>query len=318
MTSEPDWTTRPASTTEADIDALTRLLDEATRTYLDRPTTRTETLDRLATPGCDLSADSVLVCAAERDALGFAQVFATPPADIRAFARVRPDARGQGVGTWIAAWTLARATELAATLDAPRVRFSTTAWATDSAAGPVLRAAGLAEIRHFLRMVTDLPGAVPETTPPAGVALEPYRPGTDDAALFAAFRESFAEHWGQEEPDERGWWWDEREAPNANYDPTLWTVARAGDSIVGFVLARTRERQGREEGYVSQIGVQPAWRSRRLGQSLLAHALRALHERGLAAASLDVDADNVTDALRLYRRVGMTAEPAFAIWGKLL
>ncbi|MDP9239846.1 MAG: GNAT family N-acetyltransferase [Actinomycetota bacterium] len=317
MTS-PNWITRPASTGEADVGALTHMLNQATRTYLDRPTTRTETLDRLATPGCDLSADSVLVCAGEQDVLGFAQVFATPPADVRAFARVRPDARGQGVGRWIAAWTVARASELAATLDAPSVRFSTTAWAADSAAAPVLRAAGLAEIRHFLRMVTDLPGAVPDSPPPAGVSLEPYRPSNDDDALFDTFRESFAEHWGQEQPDEQGWWWDEREAPNANYDPTLWTMARAGGEIVGFVLARTRERQGRLEGYVSQIGVRPAWRSRRLGQALLGHALQALHGRGLAAASLDVDADNVTDALRLYRRVGMTAEPAFTVWGKVI
>lgn len=316
MTSEHTWTTRRA--TEADVDALTNMLDQATRIHLDRPTTRAETLDRLATPGCDLPVDSVLVCADDGRVLGFAQVFTTPPADIRAFARVRPDARGQGVGSWIAAWTVARATELAARIDTPGVRFSTTAWAADSAAGPVLRAAGLAEIRHFLRMVTDLPGTVPTTAPPPGVSLEPFRPGADDTALFDAFRESFAEHWGQEQPDEQGWWWDERHAPNANYDPTLWTVARAGGSIVGFVLARTRERQGRQEGYVSQIGVRPAWRSQRLGQALLGHALRALHQRGLAAASLDVDADNVTDALRLYRRVGMTAEPAFTVWGKLM
>jgi mycothiol synthase len=81
-------------------------------------------------------------------------------------------------------------------------------------------------------------------------------------------------------------------------------------------LARVRERAGRSEGYVSQIGVRPRWRGLGLGRALLAYALNQLKHRGLRAASLDVDAENVTDALRLYRGVGMNEQPSFTIWGK--
>jgi mycothiol synthase len=300
---------------EGDIDALTRMLDAATRTYLDRSTDRSETMDRLATPGCHLPTDSFLVPDEHGEVVGFAQVFATPPADVRGFARVHPDARGQGIGTLLAALMTGRAVEVARTLESSRVRFSTTAWAADSAAVPVLRAAGLHEARHFLRMVADLTGSqTSEPQWPEGVVPASYRQGADDAALFDAFTESFSEHWGHEHPDEKGWWWDERDSSSSGFDPSLWTIARMGDEVVGFVLARVLEREGRSEGYVSQIGVRPRWRGKRLGHTLLRYVLWRLRSRGLQTASLDVDAANVTDALRLYRGVGMTEHPAFTIW----
>jgi mycothiol synthase len=308
-----DWSWRPAVAT--DVDALTAMLDVATRAFLDRPTTTDETADRLALPGCSLPVDSVLVPGGHGGVIGFAQVFATPPSDVRAFARVHPDARGQGLGTALARWAVDRAGQVAASMGQQTVRYSTTAWAADADASGVLRAAGLREVRHFLRMVTELPASTAPVQPGHGVTLDAYVPAADDEGLFAAFRDSFAEHWGQEHPEEAGFWWDERDSPGSAYDPSLWTVARGNGEIVGFTTARTRERQGRAEGYVSAIGVRPSWRSKRVGQALLSHTLRLFADRGLKAASLDVDADNVTDALRLYRSVGMTAEPSFTIWG---
>jgi mycothiol synthase len=230
--------------------------------------------------------------------------------------RCRPVADGD-VDALLAALMTTRAADIARTLESAPVRLTTTAWAADSAAAPVLRTAGLHEVRHFLRMVTELSDAQPpEPQWPEGVVAGPYKQGADDAALFDAFVESFSEHWGQEHPDEEGWWWDERDSPGAGFDPSLWTIAREGDEMAGFVLARVGEREGRLEGYVSQIGVRPRWRGLRLGHALLAHALNQLRSRGLQTASPDVDAENVTDALRLYRGVGMTEQPAFTIWGK--
>jgi transposase InsO family protein len=45
-----------------------------------------------------------------------------------------------------------------------------------------------------------------------------------------------------------------------------------------------------------------------------AQSLEEFAARGLARAKLDVDAANVTDALRLYRKAGMTDRPSFTIW----
>ncbi|MDT7539422.1 MAG: mycothiol synthase [Actinomycetota bacterium] len=297
---------------DADLDALTVMLDAATRAHRDEPATTIEVANRLATPGCVLSEDTMVV-EADGVVVGFSQVWATPPADVRAFTRVHPDWRGLGLGSALAAWALRRATERAAGLGQASVRYSTTAWAGDRSAPAVLRAAGLHELRHFLRMVTSLPASAPVVD--TDIALDTYVPGRDEDALWSAYRASFAEHWGAEQPDEEGFWWDVRDAPAAGYDPTLWTVTRDGGDITGFSLGRVSVRRGRPEGFVMDIGVRPAWRSKRIGQALLAHTLRQFEARGLTTASLDVDADNVTDALRLYRSVGMTAEPAFTIWG---
>jgi mycothiol synthase len=295
MTDHTDPTWRAA--TDADLEALTAMLDAATRTHLNRATTPEETAERLALPGCVLPEDSMLVETATGAVLGFAQVFSAPPSDVRAFARVHPDARGQGIGTALASWALGRATDVAATMGQPSVRYSTTAWAGDRTASDVLRTTGLQEVRHFLRMVTELPASLPVPAD-GGVVVDAYAPGDDDEGLWAAYCSSFAEHWGQEAPDATRFWWDVRDSPASSYDPSLWSVTRAAGEITGFVIARIRERQGKQEGYVEAIGVRPECRSKRIGQALLAHTLREFAARGLAAASLDVDADNVTDAQR--------------------
>jgi ribosomal protein S18 acetylase RimI-like enzyme len=66
------------------------------------------------------------------------------------------------------------------------------------------------------------------------------------------------------------------------------------------------------------VGVRPRWRGRGIGEALLSHSLNVFRRRGLAAAALNVDAENITGALRLYRKVGMEPKPSFTIWSKPL
>jgi mycothiol synthase len=42
-----------------------------------------------------------------------------------------------------------------------------------------------------------------------------------------------------------------------------------------------------------------------LGLALLRHAFRAFRARGMTGAALDVDAENLTGAVRVYERAGM-------------
>jgi hypothetical protein len=166
------------------------------------------------------------------------------PTDPRQWTALHPAARGQG--GWHPAGRLddRRAVEVARTLGSSRVRFSTTAWAADSAAVPVLRAAGLHEARHFLRMVADLTGSqTSEPQWPEGVVPASYRQGADDPPLFDAFADSFSEHWGHEHPDEKGWWWDERDSPSSGFDPSLgrppeWAMRSSGSCWLGCVSGK--------------------------------------------------------------------------------
>lgn len=311
MSRDSTLSRRPAD--EADVQRLTALLDACTRAYLDRPTSSAEVLDRLGTPGCTPGSDTSVVLAGDGTAVGFANIWDAGAGEVRGFARVHPRWRGQGVGTGLAAWMLGRAAEKAREIGPAHPRFTTTAWGADRAASSVLQAAGLAPVRHFLHLSKDLEALLPAPGAPAGITVRPYVEGVDDAALFECFTDAFAAHWGQAAPDATRWWWDERDSPDSGYDPALWLLAEAGEALAGFALGRVLP--GGNEGYVSQLGVSPAYRGRGLGRVLLGSLLAAFSGRGLRSASLDVDVDNTTSALALYRQAGMTEKPAFTIWG---
>jgi mycothiol synthase len=156
--------------------------------------------------------------------------------------------------------------------------------------------------------------------PALSVGLESrcFASGTDDAELFAAVREAFADHWGNTEVDETQWWGENRDEPNAGFDPALWVVVRDGGTIAGFSICREREDAGETIGWISLLGVRPRWRGRGLGESLLVKSLNAFHSRGRRRAALNVDVDNTTAALRLYTKIGMAPTPAFTVWSKTL
>jgi len=287
------------------------MLDACSRRYLDRPTEPDEVADRLNTPGSDPRYDSLLVDGAAAEVFGFGHVWPAGDAEVRCFARVHPDARGRGVGTLLLTRLRARAAEHVLRPAAAPV-LTATNWAADEQAGPLFRALGFTEQRFFLRMTADLrDGPAAAAHWPAGVQVREFRDHADDDALFAAFAEAFADHWGQQRPDRSQWWYDHRDSASAAFDPTLWFLATDGGEIAGFVLGTAEQTTGQ----ISQLGVRPRWRGRGLGAALLAHALDTFTGRGLDQARLTVDTANVTTALRLYLKAGMRPEPAFTIWG---
>jgi ribosomal protein S18 acetylase RimI-like enzyme len=153
---------------------------------------------------------------------------------------------------------------------------------------------------------------------PDGIVLRTYNEG-DDEALYAAYIESFAEHWGFEHPRPSDWWGERRDSEAAGFDPTLWQIATADNELVGFAIARRQyDAEGVTHGYVGDLGVRPPWRGRRLGEALLTRSLESLHARGIAYVTLDVDTENTSGAVHLYTKVGMQPRASFTIWERAL
>lgn len=310
---------RPAR--PGDVDAITVMLDAATRRWVDRPTDADQTRERLLTPHTDMARDTVL---AEEGGvvLGFGHVWPAPPAEVRCFARTHPGHRGRGIGTAVLQHLLPRAREWAVLDGAPDPFVTTTTWASDPDGEPLLRALGYTGLRHFQTMVLRYDAAAADPAPAAvpGVVVRTYREGADDDALFHAFREAFADHFGQGHADPLTWWRHRRDDPAARYDPSLWLVAVDGqDRPVGFVLARVDDDvDGQRHGYVGDVGVVPRWRGRGLGELLLRRSLAELRARGLPYTTLDVDTENASGALRLYEKLGMQRRPSFTIWSRPL
>ena len=265
----------------------------------------------------DPAQDFRIAIDSDGNTIGFGHVWAVPPHEVRGFVRVRPSARGRGVGAALLLWLEQRARKLAnaASLDQDAI-LTVTNWAQDGSAAALLERAGFSPLRHFLQMRIELGPNLAEPVWPAGLEPRGFSSGADDAELFAAFRKAFADHWGNTEVDEALWWSENRDAPNAGFDPSLWVLVPGNGTVAGFSICRERKDDGETIGWISLVGVQPSWRGQGLGEALLVHSLNAFRRRGRRRAALNVDVDNTTDALRLYTKVGMEPTPAFTVWSK--
>jgi ribosomal protein S18 acetylase RimI-like enzyme len=147
--------------------------------------------------------------------------------------------------------------------------------------------------------------------PEPAVPVEAF--GEEDALAFhEALDEAFSEHWEHDSEPFEEWW--ARQRRRENFDPSLWFVIRDGDELAG--VARNEARA--LSGYVGALGVRRAWRGRGYGRALLLHTFREFRRRGLARATLGVDASNATGATRLYESVGMYVEQENVVWQKVL
>jgi mycothiol synthase len=298
---------RLAAATMDDAPAVAEVLDACTRHFLGRPSSVDDARDRLRE-------GQPFLAFLRDEPVGFGHVWVASPAEMRAYVRVRPASREQRVGTALLAQIETTARHLA---DGRRT-LTLTSWAGDEQAESLLSGVGFSPVRYFLQMRVELTRAAGPSALPEGVRLRRFASGPDDGAMFSVFAESFADHWGSEAFDKGQWWAENRDGPGAGFDPALWTLAEAGSRPVGFSIARELERDGETIGWISLLGVVPAWRGRGLGEALLTRGLVTFRERGRRHAALDVDAENLSGALRLYRKVGMGAVPAFTVWSKPL
>jgi mycothiol synthase len=300
-----------------DVGQIAEVLDECTRHYLGRPSSRDDALGRLKQG--DPAQDFRIALDSDGNTAGFGHVWAVQPDEVRGFVRVRPSAKGRSVGAALLSWLAPRGREIAGEVNLnDDAVLTVTSWAQDRNAAALLEQNAFSPLRHFLQMRIDLGPSLQDAVLPEGLESRCFSSGADDAELFAAFREAFADHWGNTEVDETQWWGENRDEPNAGFEPALWIVVREGGAIAGFSICREREDEGETIGWISLLGVRPRWRGRRLGEALLVQSFNAFHSRGRRRAALNVDVDNTTGALRLYTKVGMKPTPAFTVWSKTL
>ncbi len=229
---------------------------------------------------------------------------------------VHPDHGGRGLGTALFGWAMQRA--VAQVPKAPpdaRVTLVTHIGAGHEPSENLMRANGLEFTRFFIDMKTEFSGAPPPPELPAGVSIRVVEPAADMAALAAAIRDSFRDHYGfvetpqQRQIDQLNHW-----ARASGHDPELWWVAEAGGEIIGFNLCEDSSEGDDEIGHVATLGVLREHRRCGLGRALLLTAFAAFYDRGKKGVSLGVDADSLTGATRLYESVGMQAGARYGTW----
>jgi mycothiol synthase len=171
---------------------------------------------------------------------------------------------------------------------------------------------GYKAIRFYWRMEIELEEAPSLTTFPEGIELRPFNEGAHARLVHDAHKEAFRDHWGFTPSPHKEW--KRRMIESSEYDPELWFIAWDGDEIAGYAVSHYRNGKG----WVSILGVRPAWRKRGLGLLLLNKSFEAFYERGTKEIGLGVDAASQTGATRLYKRAGMSVGSEYVSYEKEL
>lgn len=98
--------------------------------------------------------------------------------------------------------------------------------------------------------------------------------------------------------------WSKRMNLNGDgFDASLWFLACQGEKIVGNALNYYDAKT--DTGWIDHLGVLRDYRKQGIGEALLLHSFAEFYRRGISHIRLNVDSASLTNAPRLYEKVGM-------------
>lgn len=209
---------------------------------------------------------------------------------------VRPDQRGQGLGTYLMRWGQIQAQSLLAgrANEHPVMRVATESLTEE--AQRLYLAHGFENIfeEHVMRRDNDQP--LPDGPWPPGVALTNWQANLA-AQFFEAYQTAF-----RERPGFPGWSsaaeWVESWM-NDHFRPEWSLLARADNVPLGFLNATSNP----PHGFIMQIGVIPTHRGRGLASALMVETIQRMKAAGAISVQLLVHVNN-PGAIQAYRKLG--------------
>ena len=173
-------------------------------------------------------------------------------------------------------------------------------------------------VRWFHSMVRDLSAAIPAAAIPAGVEIRGYTPEMAEDALLVR-NKSFRDHWESTETSAQSW---AHSLASTAFRPGLSFLAYQGSEPLGMLISREHDAYRgairRRDLYIALVGTRAAGRKRGIATALLVTAMSAARDHGYDQASLGVDADSLTGAVRLYQHVGFTVALTWTVFRKQL
>jgi mycothiol synthase len=232
---------------------------------------------------------------------------------------VHPAYRGRGVGSQLLAWAEAAAVPLHRQRYPGRpLSLSGKCSAGNAGAVALYAERGYRPARWFHGMTRDLSATLSDAAAPAGVGIVGFTPDRSEHARLIR-NEAFRDHWGSTEITADSW---AQFMEISAFRPAFSLLAYAGAEPVGFIVNHEYDAYagltGIRDLYVSVLGTHSGHRKRGIASALLARALTKAKAAGFTAASLEVDADSLTGALGLYKRVGFTVAHTSVTQTKIL
>jgi mycothiol synthase len=244
---------------------------------------------------------------------------ADPVHNMRYEGGVHPSHRGRGLGTDLLAWAEQAAVPLHEERHPGRPLVLASGCLSSNAGAVALHEGrGYHAARWFHAMLRDLSAPLPEISVPVGIRIVGYTPDMAEHALLVR-NESFRDHWGSTDTSAQAW---AHSLASGAFRPRLSFLAYEGSEPLGVLIsheyAAYQARTGRRELYVAIVGTREAGRKRGIATALLATVLSAARADSYDQASLGVDSDSLTGAVRLYEQVGFTIHLTWTSYRKQL
>ncbi|MFE4542561.1 GNAT family N-acetyltransferase [Arthrobacter sp. NPDC056727] len=184
----------------------------------------------------------------------------------------------------------------------------------------LLEESGYEVVRYYNEMHRPLSAPLPDVALANGFELVTMEPALNEAVRLA-HNQTFADHWGSEPRDEEAWGFVVND-PLARPDLSAVVLESSTAEVAGYQFASydpdNTVTRGLSEGYTDLLGVRKEFRGRGIAQALLADAMRRFAAAGLDKASLDVDSENPSGAMALYRKMGYIPVNTSLAWDKVL
>lgn len=297
--------------TEADLDSVLALIQRTNaHDAIPAVLSMEEFVDDLTADQADPATDSLLA-AVGGEPVGYVHTLYLP-SDVRLErcyinGAVAPEHRGQGIGTTLLKWGVARAREQLRSSDSELPKYiRVDDYDFVESAHRLFRRMGFTPIRYFdqlLRPLTDLPPL--ERTEVGSITIVAWDDERSEE-VRAVKNEAFADHWGST-PTTPTRWHTMMNASTTRLDLS-WLALDHADDVVGYCINERFEADddvsGRQEAWIGNVGTLRNHRGRGVASALMIRSLHAFVADGLTHALLGVDSDNPTGAPRLYRGLG--------------
>lgn len=237
------------------------------------------------------------------DVIGYAELWQHRPDVFIPLVWVRDDEQRHGIGT-----ALLRHMEVQARVlvSEGSCKLLSQPWQNEIAVRHLLEKVGYVCSSTFQRMELHMvePPSRPATIP--GIEIRSIKLEQDELAVYKADEEAFLDERGKK-PRTLEQWRRRFQMHTDHFDPTLWWVAWAGSEIAGTSMNEVDNSAGE----VMHLGVRRPWRKRGLGTTLLQIALHEFYRRNVHIMRLNVDAQSLTNAHLLYKRLGFRTVNAY-------
>lgn len=300
---------RSPYTGEADLQPIANLINACEVVdHLEEGTSVAELRAELEAPGYDRKRDMSLWRDADGRLQGFVRLWRPEVVETvegRLIFKVHPQARRSDLGAQCLAWAEDRLREAAQTAGKLGILHARVSQKDAQKIG-LLERQGFSIDRYFLTMARSLAEPIPEPVLPPGFSLRLTNGQADAEAWVALFNESFIDHWNHH-PLTVEQFLHEMRLPE--YQANLDMIALSPDGVFaafcyGSIYPEENQRSGRSDGWIEVLGTHRGFRKIGLGRAILRDGLQRLKAAGVESARLNVDAESLTGATRLYESEG--------------